>query len=275
MRKDGLIGCGAAAAAALGLLVGAAAPAAAIHHGEPDGGEHAYVGLMVAEADGEIVGRCTGTLLSPTVLLTAGHCTDGADRVRVFFEEDLRDPEAVGYPHGGATSVEGRPATHPQYDPARFRDHDLGVVVLDEPVVLAEYGRLPSAGLFDRLLGSRARASQQFTAVGYGLQRNLPEPTGLTSAERVRLQATVRVIGEQVGAGTQPGASVVLSSNAAGGGPCNGDSGGPVLVAGTDVVAAVVSYSRNARCSGTAGGYRLDTADDLEWLAGFGVSPTS
>ena len=54
-----------------------ALPASAITDGSPDGDAHPYVGLMVAQdADGNPLWRCSGTLISPTLFLTAGHCTE-------------------------------------------------------------------------------------------------------------------------------------------------------------------------------------------------------
>ena len=75
----------------------AAGPAAAITNGQPDAGRHPYVGLMVAlDEDGVPLWRCSGSLLSPTVFLTAGHCTEApAAHVEVWFDEGpiLTDPD--------------------------------------------------------------------------------------------------------------------------------------------------------------------------------------
>src|SRR5215212_683261 len=57
------------AAVLIGLLA-AVAPAGAITNGVPDGAAHPYVGIIFNDE-----AFCTGTLLSPTVFLTAGHCT--------------------------------------------------------------------------------------------------------------------------------------------------------------------------------------------------------
>ncbi|HJS20938.1 MAG TPA: trypsin-like serine protease, partial [Anaerolineales bacterium] len=93
----------------------------AVTDGEPDGEGHPYVGLMVAQdADGNPLWRCSGTLLSPTLFLTAGHCTEApAAHVEIWFDSDVESgiPEN-GYPFTG--DVGGTPYTHPQYDPNAF-----------------------------------------------------------------------------------------------------------------------------------------------------------
>lgn len=255
------------------LVIAATAGAAqAIRYGEPDDGEHPYVGLMVAyDSDGAPLWRCSGTLLDETHFLTAGHCTFGAEHVELWFDEDLTDAAANNYP-GGPGDAGGTPYTHPDYDDAAFYLNDLGMVVLDEPYTGTggEFGALPEQGYFDQFFVRRGQNRQLFTAVGYGLQRNMPEPTGLTSAERIRLQATLRIINQDAAFGEKKaGNSVLFTNNASGGGTCNGDSGGPIVVQGSNVVAAVTSYGLNARCAGTGGGYRVDQPDDLAWLATF------
>ena len=257
--------------AAIGLAAAAATPAAAIRYGEPDDGEHPYVGIMVAFVDGEPAWRCSGTLVAPEVYLTAGHCTYGADSVRVWFDENARSA-GTGYPTTGGTV--GTPYSHPQYDDAAFYLHDLGVVKLATAVAMDEYGAITAPGYFDTLFTRRGPIKESFTAVGYGLQRSMPEQTGLTEARLERLQATVRIINQDAMFGEKKaGNSVLFTNNASTGGTCSGDSGGPIFIGDTNVIAAVTSYGVNSICAGTGGGYRIDTADDLAWLATFDVAP--
>src|SRR5215213_8726979 len=86
------------------LLLVAVSPASAVTSGEPDGNRHPYVGLMVAQdANNAPLWRCTGTLLSPTVFLTAGHCTESpAAHVEIWFDADVQSGvPANGYPNKG------------------------------------------------------------------------------------------------------------------------------------------------------------------------------
>ncbi len=121
---------------ALVLTALSAAPVGAVPYGEPDGNAHPYVGLVVFyDANGTSTHRCTGALLSPTVFLTAGHCTEGANSARVWFDPDLRKDE--GYPFTGG--VTGEPNTHRDFVWQIPNTSDVGVVVLDKAVKLNEY----------------------------------------------------------------------------------------------------------------------------------------
>ncbi len=238
--------------------------------GEPDNGEHPYVGLMVADdADGNPLWRCSGALVSPTVYVTAGHCTEApAARATIWFEEDVDAgiPDN-GYPFGGPTSVDGTTYTHPDYNPNAFFLYDVGVVVLDEPVYMSQYASLPELGAIDEM--GKGRKNNTITAVGYGLQQINPV---FIQADRVRLQADLMVVDTQGVAGLDsinPGQSIAVSGDAAHGGTCFGDSGGPMLIGEGHTIGAVTSFGLNGNCAGIGGGYRIDQPDDLDWLSTF------
>jgi hypothetical protein len=247
------------------LVVTAVTPALAIKYGELDGDRHPYVGLMVAyDENGTPLWRCSGTLIAPQLFLTAGHCTeDPAEHVEIWFGADLTDAELHNYPING--DVGGTAYTHPEYDPNAFVTHDLGVVVLDEPVYMDQYGQLPEEGQFDFLARRRGRVDGAFTAVGYGLQ-NANE--NHLSALRLRMLAHPRLI--IMNNAVTGDFSILMTSNANTGGTCFGDSGGPLFYGDdeSNLLVGVTSYGINSQCAGTGGVYRIDRADDLEWLYG-------
>ena len=109
---------------------------------------------------------------------------DPADHVEIWFDVDVESgiPDN-GYPYDG--DVGGTPYTHPEYDESAFYLHDLGLVVLDEPVHMDEYGVLPELNELDALSPGRHTV---FTAVGYGLQRSFPDAASWKNeADRVRM----------------------------------------------------------------------------------------
>jgi V8-like Glu-specific endopeptidase len=242
--------------------------ASAVTDGELDGEGHPYVGLMVAQdEDGNPLWRCSGTLLSSTLFLTAGHCTEApAAHVEIWFDADVESGiPANGYPNTG--DVGGTPYTHPQYDPNAFFLYDLGVVVLDEPYVLGEYGALPELNQLDAYATRRGQNKATFTAVGYGLQESFPDAAAWKeNNQRVRMVAHPKL--NQINTGFTGDFSLLLSNNAHTGGTCFGDSGGPNFIGDSNVVAGVTSFGLNSTCAGTGGVYRVDRADDLDWLYG-------
>ncbi len=243
--------------AILAMILGSVGVGNAIVFGWPDGEDHPYVGLMVADVDGEPAWRCSGTLIAPQVFLTAGHCTFEATGARVWFDTDLTDNEE--YPYGGETSVEGTPIPHPNFSGALTipQTSDVGLVILDEPVTDLGFGELPAVGLADEL-NTAPGSEAMLNIVGYGRQQVKPE----NIAEKVRFQATPMLV--ELNGAISGGWNIHLSSNpgegGGTGGTCYGDSGGPALAEeGSNVVLGVGSFVFNSNCRGVGYYYRVDT----------------
>lgn len=251
----------------LSLVFSFVGTAQAVTDGEPDGEGHPYVGLLVAQdAAGTPLWRCSGTLIAPKLFLTAGHCTEfPAAHVEIWFDADLTNAAAHNYPFVG--DVGGTPYTHPQYNPNAFFLHDLGVAVLDKAVKMDEYGALPALEVLTALNSKRGKQDVTFTAVGYGLQMSFPDAASWKEHNvRVRMVATPHLL--QIDTGFVGDFSMLLSNNANTGGTCFGDSGGPNFIGSSNVIGGVTSFGINGNCAGTGGVYRVDKADDLDWLYG-------
>jgi hypothetical protein len=297
------------------------APAQAITSGVPDDNRHPYVGELLFYVPDETDSRftdpgawftCSGTLVDPTHVVTAGHCTyatglngasttegdgtgSGGNDVWISFAEvpdfDILPPSSTFAPDRNAdrytawssalnASTEWIRATsypHTQFDPDAFFQHDLGVLTLSEPVSMDTYGALPDLGLIDDLYTADRKAT--YTAVGYGLEES--SRTTSVGGDN-RRDATVTLTNTQGVYGSGKGVSVGWSSNNGKphqGGTCFGDSGGPTFPTGDadptndNVVLTVTSFGIDQNCAAGGGGYRLDQPDDLAFLAGFGLTP--
>ena len=237
--------------------------------GVPDGNDHPYVGTLLFVQNGEGYYSCTGTLLSATVMLTAGHCVEEAGNVNDvtyvrFTENALAD-------RGDYTSTQAwldaewilaeKVIPHPKYnDFAEFPNtFDVGLVILSEPVKLGTYGALPEIGLLERLSSGKSRKDRLFTAVGYGLQGYI---NPFYSDEYARYKTTTSLI-EVKSTYSGVNQSAKFSNNPGKGdgtgGTCYGDSGGPIFHGSTNVIGAITSYGFTP-CIGVDFNFRIDTA---------------
>jgi hypothetical protein len=257
------------------LALAVAVPATAVTNGEPDGNGHPAVVLLLMDVGGVPTYRCSGTLLSPTVFLTAGHCTNnypGAPftGMRVFTESDVQNGNN-DYPYaGGPNSVEAVAwHAHPDYETGSFVLHDVGVVILESPGVVLpvdQYGTLPTVNQFDAFKTKRGLDKVSFTSVGYGRQESFPEAAAWKmSNTKIRYVAYPKLIQINV-PGFTGDFSMLLSNNANTGGTCFGDSGGPNFLGDSTVVAGITSFGINGNCAGTGGVFRTDRQNVLDFV---------
>jgi hypothetical protein len=246
-----------------------AAPAPAITDGTRDS-VHTNVGLVrFTIPEGRF--RCSGTLISATVVLTAGHCTEGATNVYVSFDTDLQsDPLQPGI------SAEEKAAREEHYitgtahpDPgwtgklSLSKQHDQGVVVLSEPATTKWPDITPATlapvGYLDHNQGQLKK--ETFTLVGYGVDIG-DKKEQIVVPERRSTTAYLKNVQSEV---------VVFQINdkdsKAGGGSCFGDSGGAVFSGG--YLLGDASYVNSLTCNATGSYQRVDTAYSRAFLDGF------
>jgi len=238
----------AVALVALALVV---SPAFAITGNWVDDNEHPFVGLAVFyNADGDFIWRCSGSQHDPV----SGYPDDCA--AGTLGTLCATSSQIFNY---GFANFAGFPNTH-----------DTGLVILDQPIAMAEYGELASAGTLDALGTARGKKDTTFTVSGYGLTYRTQEHSAVPNISfRSRLMANSTLV--NLNSANNDGYNLQTQGNGDDrGGTCSGDSGGPVFLGGTDSnkIVAVTSFGLNALCRGTDFAYRVDRQEVLDWIDG-------
>ncbi|MBA2954151.1 trypsin-like serine protease [Nocardioides sp. MAH-18] len=237
-----------------GLLTGS--PASAITNGTFDGAGHPAVGGLVSPtqySDGTWI-YCSGTLISPTVFLTAAHCATVGERVAVTFDSDYE---------AGDRAYPGTFHADPLYPGNQSDAHDIAVVVLDKAVKGITPARLPAAGSLSDL-----SSTQRFTSVGYGAYEVTNEPGG----HQYLYDDRRMVASGELNSVNKTWLRISMNASTGNGGTCYGDSGGPNFLGTTDIVAAI-TITGDAVCRATNVDYRLDTASARAFLGQFVTLP--
>jgi hypothetical protein len=175
---------------------------------------------------------CGGTLVAPTVVLTAGHCVTAEDgsvsdfstqRV-VIGRTDLRT-------EGGEEIAVAGITRHPLYDSATLF-HDVALLKLAQP------SAAPVAQVADP--GLRLSERQRGTAIGWGLTRENGSSSPRLLRAKLPLWSNRRCAKAYHGRFHEPGLMLCAASRRGGRDVCNGDSGGPLLIESR--IVGVVSF---------------------------------
>ena len=240
------------------LLVLLGANAQAVTNGQLDGTKHPAVGALVDyDSRGTAYAFCTGTLISPTVMLTAAHCNPGVATVKVTFESQVQN---------AAMMYVGRYIAHPGYNQAQSDPHDIAVIVFDRAISGIVPAKLPTLGLFDTLKNNGMLASTHYTAVGYGGQERTFDGQGKPYiAYEDRREWAVSAFDA-----LNP-AWLRLSQNSATGNAvtCFGDSGGPNFMGSAEAETKVIAgttITGDMQCVQSNVIYRLDTVSARTFL---------
>lgn len=243
----------------------------AIYNGYPaTSATFASVGALMYDfnGDGIINGDdedCTGSLISPTVFLTAAHCvsflpTDA--QLYVSFAPDLYA--------SGITVIK---ATGFTFDPGYGHDnadlHDMAVVFLPSRATkgMATF-KLPTAGYLDVLAAKGSLSGAEFYNVGYGTANTATGVPGFPYDGTKKYSISVF-------SALEPNWLQLLMNTAAtgDGGDCYGDSGGPKMLTSDPTTILATVTTGDYVCRATTKDYRLDTPTARAFLGQFVTLP--
>ncbi|HET9416280.1 MAG TPA: trypsin-like serine protease [Candidatus Limnocylindria bacterium] len=270
---------------AVALVFGAlVAPVGAITGGAPDGDDHPQVALLLVPG----ITFCSGTLISETTILTAGHCTDGWSEIEADFEtyewdgtvmvsfDSEAEVDENWMPVGGTWYEASDWLTHPDYvsDDWPFT-YDYGLLYLDDSVDITP-ATLADPGTLDPVINSKGQSPDLFDDVGYGIQGKTigggPPDYAITWQRKIAVQTEAPGNGSVSGLFHETWFITKNNPSAGKGGACGGDSGSSIFLHGTTEIVAVHTGGYNLGYEGVLCGritslnHRTDVQEVYDWI---------
>ncbi len=204
--------------------------------GTTDNGDPSVGLIIIGDLGGGSVYLCTGEVISPHVILTAGHCTTGSGPFNFYLGNDVNQVRPTDLYSGTAH-------THPQYRMSVVDNYDIGVIVLDKPVPVTP---LP----FNTTVDPATLAGQSLRLVGYGSTGSLSPSDTSAGIKRVTTTTLSRTL------------SRLLEFDDTVHNTCEGDSGGPAFatIDGVETIVGVTSFGQQSPnyCDGIGFDTRVD-----------------
>jgi hypothetical protein len=243
----------------------AAPPTASfIVNGQPTGNLYPAVGALLFDYRNDgITGDdewCTGSLIAPTIFLTAAHCvitpyTPPGSQFYVSFSPDLF---AKSFTYVAATGY----VADPNYGHDQANLNDLALIFLSKNSTRGITPlQLPPAGYLDGLKASGVIDDLLFVNVGYGTSATRTGPPGFPFDGK-------RSYSKSEFMGLQPTwLGLLMNTSATGlGGDCYGDSGGPKFIDGNSSMIVATVTTGDYPCRATTWDWRLDTPEARAFL---------
>jgi secreted trypsin-like serine protease len=241
---------------ACSLLV-VATPANAITYGTPDTqNRYPFVGALVGTFEDGTYPYCSGTLISPTVFLTAAHCDisdeTGTNTVYVTFDQrytsrsKLYKGTFIAHPDAWSTGINN--------------PNDVAVVIFDRAIRGIQPAEVAELGLLDQMKAEGTLTqSTAFTSVGYGAQ----EPGHKNQLTYLDTREYAVGYFNSLGPGMLHISQNVKTGS---GGTCFGDSGGPQFLGDTNIVVSI-TVTGDMFCKALNTTQRVDIASVQDFLS--------
>ena len=189
------------------------------------------VGYVIDDVPGRATGaHCTGTLVSPRIVLTAAHCILSPKEVELAYGADAAK-YGVAFGIGRVADLRrvraAKVVVHPGYDPMHGHPTDLAYLVLERPVT--EVAPL-------KVVTHKERCD--YETIGYGPKTGAEAVTDLKRRTLVCTKAGFDTRG-------------FIQGTARDGNVCFGFGGGPLVAPGETEISGILSWGE-AWCSETS-----------------------